>query len=152
MLGSLTTLLCFAVACLHLSVLVLQEKDSAEREREEAAYAHAAVCDNSELMNRLGRFHRCGEIHDVLAVGGNLWVLAADRAVGRFLQAVKQQTFEDATHVGLVAVLTLLGMSAAALVTGHALRAWGAYATMRKQIDAESPSLRLKGQTAINVS
>lgn len=64
MFGSITTLLCFVAACLHMWVLVMQEKDAAEREREAAAYAHAAVCDNDELMNRLGRFHRCAEIHE----------------------------------------------------------------------------------------
>lgn len=152
MLGTATTLLCFAAAALHMSVLVMQEKDVAERERIEASFAHQAVCDNDELMNRVGRFHRCAEIHEVLSVGHNLWVLAADRAMTRFFNAVKQQTFEDATHLGLVAILTLLGMSLAALISGYALRSWGAYATMRRQIGAESPSLQLKGQHAVKMS
>lgn len=87
----------------------------------------------------------------VLSVGHNLWVLAVDRAVGRFLQAIKQQTFDDITHVGLFAVLTLLGMSVIALVSGYALRVWGLHATMRKQEGLESPNLQLKGQTVVDI-
>lgn len=65
MLAPFATGLLMAASCLHVAVLVLQEKDVAFREREQALFAHERVCQNGDMLARIGRFHACDQIHEV---------------------------------------------------------------------------------------
>lgn len=81
----------------------------------------------------------------------NLWILATDRAVGKFINAVKQNTFDDIAHMGLFALVAALGVCIIVWVLGLALRSWGVRRDLHRSKMYESPSLQQKGRIALDI-
>ena len=93
----------------------------------------------------------CDDVRRTLAMT-NVWVVAVDRALTGFFMSVKTQTFNDLTHVGLVAVIVMFAACLAVHVAAWVSRLSTQHAQLQKERGYESDIRHAKAQSAVHIT